>query len=271
MGILLCAPGINQEAARFLILSMNRLQRSFEYEFLPFDAGDRFLEPFCDAKRLDRQTVRGNVAEFLERFTGATSALSERYRLREAPPDYCVLISVATFTDNYYSMRQKGMSIMALGNWQRVMAPPSLLEFVQTLLVRESVAAISPSLRSSVHLGTKGCLCDFTPALNEVRYKVMVGFICSHCQAALESDGLSDIIPDVQLMLSKEWLGTPTDPETPAGILFHLGYDLFVTKGLRATPWEAMRSSVRQEGVKQVVSIAGALLIAALIVALGLK
>jgi hypothetical protein len=43
-------------------------------------------------------------------------------------------------------------------------APPErfvILEFIITLIMRESIAFVSPSLRGSEHLGTKGCLSDF--------------------------------------------------------------------------------------------------------------
>jgi hypothetical protein len=81
--------------------------------------------------------------------------------LKEAPPERFVLVTMAQFADNYISMRQGSLGMLALGNWKRNMAPPSILEFIITLIMRESIAFVSPSLRGSEHLGTKGCLSDF--------------------------------------------------------------------------------------------------------------
>lgn len=96
-----------------------------------------------------------------------------KFDLNETPPDYFILITMASFSDNHYAVRNKGLSILSLGNWQRVMAPPSLLEFITTLILQEFVAAVySPAPQSLFHFGTKGCLFDFTPIINDVRYKV---------------------------------------------------------------------------------------------------
>jgi hypothetical protein len=268
---LLCASKINAEAARFLVLAMNQEQDAFEYEFLPIDTGDEFLIPFCSDSALDHAAVRNDVIPFLSRFDAYLRGQAAYFGLQEGPPDYFVLISTATFTNNYYSLREGRLGIIALGNWKRFMAPPSLLEFVLTLLIRESVGAMSQSLRAPVHLGTKGCLFDFTPSLQDVRGKVFNGFICAHCRAALAAEGLSDLTLQLERLLRRKWLGRPTDPETPAGIAFHLGYDLFVTKGLRATPWESVKSTARHEGTKQLATVLGAALIAMLLLILGLR
>lgn len=54
-----------------------------------------------------------------------------------------------------------------------------------------------------------------------------------------------------------------------------LGHDLFIVKGLKPTAWETLRSTLMQDGVKQLLtlgsSIIGAVAIATLLVLLGLK
>jgi hypothetical protein len=271
IGVLLCARDVNEAALSFLVLCMNCQQESFQYEFLPPKPDDEFLNPLYGTAELHRDDVRAKARSFCQQYRDYLVDFSERYKLREPPPGYFVAITTARFTDNYYSMREGDLSIIALGNWKRGMAPPSLLEFVLTLLVREAVAAASRSLRSSIHLGTKGCLFDFTPHLSEVRQKVLHAFICAYCRAALEADGLPELASELESVLGRQWLGTPTEPSTPAGIASNLGYNLFVTKGLKATPWEAFKSTVRQESATQLVTVAGVLLVAVLLVVLGLK
>ncbi len=271
IGLLLCARDVNEAALSFLVLCMNCQQTSFQYEFLPFEPDDEFLTPLYNGLELDRDDVRAKARAFGQRYRDYLGGLSERHRLREPPPGYFVAITTARFTDNYYSMREGDLSIIALGNWKRGMAPPSLLEFVLTLLVRESVAAASRSLRSSIHLGTKGCLFDFSRSLSDVRQKVLNGFVCAYCRAALEADGLPELADELEVLLRRQWLGTPIEPNTPAGIVSNLGHDLFVTKGLKATRWEALKSTLRQESATQMVRIAGVLLVAVLLVVLGLK
>ncbi len=256
IGVLLCARDVNEAALYFLVLCMNREQTSFQYEFLPYEPDDELLGPLHAGIELDRVDVQAKASAFCQRYRDYLEDLNEDHRLSESPPGYFVAITMARFTDNYYSVRRGNLSILALGNWKRSMAPPSLLEFVLTLLVRESVAAASCSLRTSIHLGTKGCLFDFTPFLSQVRQKVLNGFVCAYCRAALEADGLRELAAELETVLRRQWLGTPTEPNTPAGIASNLGHDLFVTKGLKATPWEVFRSTLRQESAKQVVALA---------------
>jgi len=193
----------------------------------------------------------------------------------ELPTGHFILLSMACFNDNYYTTRKNGLAILALGNWEASMAPPSLIEFIYTLILRESVAFISSSLSGSVHLGTKGCLCDFTASLSEVRLKVLNGFVCSYCRAALQSDGFALLPDELVHILGKDWIGTSTDPRTPAGIAANLGYNLFITKGLTTTRRERIRTLLTEEVLKQFIANVGAIitgiLIAYLLIRFGLK
>ncbi len=102
-----------------------------------------------------------------------------------------ILITLSCFTKNYYNLREHGLSILALGNWKSWMAPPSIVEFILTLVLREAIISVSPTLQGSVHLGTKGCLCDFSASLEDTKFKVLDGFVCSYCRAALQTDGFA--------------------------------------------------------------------------------
>jgi hypothetical protein len=196
---------------------------------------------------------------------------NEQMGLSEEPPNRFVVVSQCRFDDNYYSARRGGASVLALGNWKRAMAPPSFVEFVQALLVREAVAALCPSLSGSVHLGTKGCLCDFTEHLGDARQKVLHGYICHHCRSSMEADGEPTLADTVTHLLDREWLGQSTSPRSPAGVMASLRYDLFTAKGRQETPREAFLTALRQEGAKQIATGIGALVLAVLLFILGLK
>ncbi len=277
IGIILADMGkVNVQVLKFLVLHMNTLQQTFEFEFLP-TYEDEFLQKLSKQTSVDRNEIKGAVPLFLDRYQKYLQEEVAVYRIKdvELPTDHLILLSMACFNDNYYTTRKNGLAILALGNWEASMAPPSLIEFIYTLILRESVAFISSSLSGSVHLGTKGCLCDFTAPLSEVRLKVLNGFVCSYCRAALQTDGFAILADELVHILGKDWIGTSTDPRTPAGIAANLGYDLFITKGLKASKWEIMLTLLQQEGVKQLISIVGAvlqfILIALLILWLGLK
>ena len=268
IGVLLCAKDVTEPALRFLVLQMNCLQSSFEFEFLPVPDDDPFIRNMSSRSTLYRKGVRDAIPSFVQRYQRYLYDQISAFKLREQPPENIVIVSLIRFDDNYYSMREGPVSVLALGRWERAMAPPSLLEFVLTLLMREAVAVVSPSMRGSVHLGNKGCLFDFTRSLSEVRQKVLLGFVCTYCRNALESDGFPLLASQMERVLSKEWLGKPTDPDSPSGIASKLGHDLFITKGLKPTPWESVQITMRQEGVKQLITVFGTVLAGVLLAAL---
>lgn len=151
------------------------------------------------------------------------------------------------------------------------MAPPSIFEFIITLLLRQAASFAAPSLSKSIHLGTKGCLFDFTAELSDARYKALQGYVCSVCRALLKRDGVPHIADEVVGVLSMNWLGKLDDARSPTAIVAKLGYNLFWTQGIRPTWWEAVRGSLRDEGTKELVKLLGGLILAALLIWLGLK
>jgi hypothetical protein len=77
--------------------------------------------------------------------------------------------------------------------------------------------------------------------LSEVRQKVLGAFVCAYCREALSRDGLPGLADELAVVLRMDWLGKPSDPASLLGMASELGYDLFLTKGPRATPWESFK------------------------------
>jgi len=137
--------------------------------------------------------------------------------------------------------------------------------------MREAVASICPNLRSSIHLGTKGCICDFTESLDEARIKVLSAFLCSYCSTTLATAGYLNAPVEIRHVLGKKWFGKIDDPASPAAITAKLGHNLFLTKGLKATWGERAVATLQEEGIKQLIGVPGAIVIAAILLWLGLK
>jgi hypothetical protein len=148
---------------------------------------------------------------------------------------------------------------------------PHPFEFVQVLLVREVVGILCPSLEGSVHLGTKSCLMDFTPNLGDARQKIIAGYVCHFCTTHMQGDGHPQLLGIVSHLMNREWLGLPTDPRSPAGVAANLGANLFIVKGLRATPRERFTAILREEAAKQIVAAIGLIAVAAILVLLGIR
>jgi hypothetical protein len=262
---------MNVAALQYLILAMNKEQTLFQFEFYRLYSATPLLELLGSERTMGRAQAKALMPEFAIQARAYIDLSNSQFGLLEEPPGRFVIISQCCFDDHFYSARRAGVSVLALGDWRRAMAPPSFVEFVQALLVREAVAALCPSLSGSVHLGTKGCLQDFTEDLGDARQKVLRGYVCHHCRTLMTNDGQPTLADTVTHLLDRDWLGQPTNPRSPAGVMANLRYDLFTIRGRKETVTELFRTTLRQEGIKQVATTTVTLMIAALLFFLGLK
>jgi hypothetical protein len=263
---------LNVAALKYLIVHLNTLQRSFEFEILTSKVDDPLIGFLGKKGILNRDKCREMLSAFRSRVIDHVAEESKAYQLADdSPPLGIVLITMARFSDGHYGLKSESVQVQALGDWDRQMAPPSIFEFIITLLLRQSVGFAAPSLSKSIHLGTKGCIFDFNADLSDARYKALHGYVCSVCRARLRNDGVEHIADEVVRVLDMQWLGTLADPHCPAGIVAKLGYNLFLTQGIRPTLWETVRAGLRDEGTKELVKLIGGVLLAGLLIWLGLK
>lgn len=260
------------DTLRYLITHMNAVQSSVEFELYepPPTADLELLELLTSGSRVSREQARDLLPNSVDLMAQRLGRMMQSLSEQELPHRF-VFVANSTFDDNYFSARRGRGSILAMGSWRTYMAPPSLVEFVLTLVIREVGATASPSLSGSVHLGTRGCLFDFDPVLSHVRYKVLNAFICRSCRSKLTADNSPTLIEDLLLLLSRQWLGKRSDAGTPAHISARLGHDLFTTKSLVPTTWETAKSTLQAEWLRTLLQIVGAILVALLVVLLGLK
>jgi hypothetical protein len=211
------------------------------------------------------------TGNFFANYSNKISAGNNAYRLGEHTCEHIMIITLAHFTDHYYSWTGEQVGIIALGDWEKRMAPPSLLETIITLLLSESVLFLNKSYRQLYHFGTKGCVFDFNSSIDDIKLKTLQGFVCSHCRDILNEGGHRDFADELTSILSKKWLGSLTDPSSPSTIIAKLGYNMFVTKGLKPSFWEILQGTLQQDIPKQIINIIGTIILALLLLYLGLK
>lgn len=272
IGILLADLGrLNTKALKYLVLHMNSQQRVFQYEFLDCDHKDDFIKKLRRRKKANREAIKQEIPDFIDRHIDYVRQNVAGSSTQESPPNYFVLITLAKFNDHYYTTRRNDLSILALGNWKKWMAPPSILEFFLTLIVRESIAAISPSLHGSIHLGTKSCAMDFTWHLADARLKVLHGFICDLCRERLGNDGFPTLAQEMLPLLKRDWLGRSTDPNSAAAVTSKLGFNLFTTRGFEPSFLETVLKAFQKEGVTEFIKVIVGIIFFILLSILGYK
>ncbi len=166
IGILQCISRFDDSALRYLILRANSYQNAFQFEFLPFNDQDEFIAPLLGSGVVGRNWIIANMGSFFLRQRDYLRSISEAYGRTDEPPRHFQLISEASFRDNYFYTSDTRVAVIALGGWERSMSPPSILEFIQALVLQDAVFGVCPEL--STHLGTRGCLFDFCAQLSDV-------------------------------------------------------------------------------------------------------
>jgi hypothetical protein len=256
---------------KYFLLLLNRLQRTCQYEIHDIHDKDVFLLSLV-AERHSAKRAKDGLADFEARFRGHLEQRNNFYGLANAPPDQFVLITGATLSDRYYLIRRGQTTMLALGLWKKYMAPPSLAEFLQLLVLRASYSDLEGQVWNQMHLGNRACLFDFTPNLADARLVVLAGVgVCHDCERALKVDGFQEAASEIRRIASREWCGTITEVGSPAHVMARLGCDLFLTKGFEASFLERAKRILMDDGLKEFLKISLALLLAWLLIQLGLK
>ncbi|MBV9930788.1 MAG: hypothetical protein JO013_07570 [Alphaproteobacteria bacterium] len=271
----ICLVGIESatsDALRFLITHCNELQRSFEFELIPLNPGDPLVQQLKAPRAITADAKFNSLVEgFAGRQKAFESRLADAFDLKPCSHPSYVIISLARFTNGFYAWGRNETEIIALGGWERAFAPPSLAEYALTITLRLAASSAVPALESERHLGTLGCLMDFNQSLDTVRFKVLNSFICADCRRVLSAGRGDQAYKDLLLLLGKTWLGESQNALSPAGICRKLGYDLFLTRGIKPSWWETVSGKLLGDAVTETIKLVAALLLALLLLRLGLK
>ncbi len=261
------------DSLKYLVLYQNVIQQSFEFQFLPIPEDDKFLSNLTSDKPVSRSSVEKDVDDFLDLYRKWLADQADDYDLsgnsHQLP---IVILTTAKFDDNFFLTGEpgQGWGIIALGNWERYMASPSIVEFFLNLLLSLTIDfACERNLPQ--HQGTRGCISDFTVDLSDARYPILSGFICAECCSVMATGHSEQLAKDAKLLLGKDWLGSVANPSNVATTAKKLGYDLFHTKGISPTAMERARAVLVEESTKTAFRILGAIVIVALLLFLGLE
>jgi hypothetical protein len=176
--------GATEAALKYLVLYQNILQGSLEFSFLPVPQESALLEGLRASEssgRLDASVVTLEMPQFYSEYMQWATERAGRSGVLFDVPDVLIVLSRARFSNRYYFIGEDKWSIIALGDWDAIMAPPSVVESILTLLVEIGLIAACGEDWPRSHNETKGCLFDFTASLKEARYKALTGFICAPC------------------------------------------------------------------------------------------
>ena len=263
--------GMDVRALKYLILFQNTIQSSFEFQFIPVDPSSKFVGLLNSRELMSSALVREEGDRFIVEHKRWLDSQADGYALRRSYPEGIIFLSTCRFSDNYFFIGGNGWDVIALGNWKRVMAPPSIVEFFLTLTLRASIDIACRDARPARHQSMKGCLFDFSAIVSDARYSVLTGYLCGSCCRTLADSRSAEVVQDAKLLLDKKWLGEAMQPTTVSSNVKKLGYDLFHTSGVKQTFVERVIAAAEKEVVANTFKLFFGVLIAVLLLWLGLK
>jgi hypothetical protein len=276
IGVVFAAfPAKDTAPYKYFTLLLNHLQRSCEYELFDLDETDEFVRLLEKPDNVDGDLMLVNADKARDALKSCGDRLRARIRsdidlhdLAIEQPDQIVVVSGVTLSDYHYLIRRESTTMLALGQWDRFMAPPSLAEFLQLLLLRAPYSALEGHVWNKIHMGNRACIFDFTENLENTRFMALAGVgVCANCEAALVLDGFPNAPAEIRKVAAREWRGDRLAAGTPANIMAHLGYDLFLTRGFEPNFSERLRETFSSDGIKEFIKFMYAVVLAWLIFA----
>lgn len=270
--VLVAFPHEKSTAFKYFLLLLNRLQRTFEFAFYEAPSDDPLNAWLGSGNVLSANETREQLLGFADRLHLSAEEQINAFDLSSSYPSQIVIISLATLSNYHFLIRRRHVSLLALGEWDRSMAPPSAAEFLQVAVLRAAYSALEGGAWNSIHLGTRSCIFDFTDNLEDTRFMTLTGLgVCEECETALMRDGLAKSAVEIREVVNRSWLGSRSVPGTPANIMAQFGYDLFLTKGFTSTLRERVKQLLAEDAAKEFIKIVFAMLLAGLLFWLGWK
>ena len=117
VGVILGELGkLNVPALKYLILHLNTLQRTFEFEFLDIDPLDPLIAQLRPGEVVDRENCRGMLQNFHHRLVERITREQQDYNLvDQSIPDGFVLVTMARFSDEHYGLKSENVQVQAFG------------------------------------------------------------------------------------------------------------------------------------------------------------
>jgi hypothetical protein len=245
---------LDKRAFQYLLLSLNKNQTLFEFEihdhkiFNKGPKGKKLLNLDLDEKsnlkrQLDARLLEyGNIVADIIKDPENELPLSS-FKM----PDYKIIIIEKIVKNEFYTNfdGEQTLGIIAIRAWRKKYAPPSVLEFLLSSVIGTTIDLIGASCKVDAnwnpHIATRGCIQDFNYEVENARNSVLINHICSSCREKAESIFGKDSYSELKEILSKDWLGNPSEFGTIAyNLKRYFSYDLLKTKGLRASRLEIL-------------------------------
>ncbi len=235
----LSEPNFDENALKFMLLSLNKTQDHFQFEFPEIDekkypiqsSGPSFLRTINPI-----YLKKDNLYDLFPKIK--TKCNSENY--------YVGIMNVGIESNLFWDCRDNA-AIITTDAWERLFAPPSVFEYLIHSIIAAIVQMASETEGSKLinsHRETKGCLLDYTYFKEDYKVKIPLGNICDECTKQIMDILGKDYLMSIQKMVSRDWIG---EVETVGSIAYEMKkffrVDLNKDTGFYKSTWSKVKES----------------------------
>lgn len=260
----------NSAALRYALLRLNTAQTFAEFEIvydLPRDC--EFLQNASVGRTFPRKSIKKEAGAFQRKLEEIIKTPSNLARTHTLCDRYVAICNLKLEDNHYLISTDTRLRILAVGGWSNRLAPPSLLEFIIFNCLKQAVRAAF-NIHTKSHLSARGCLFDFNEALENARNGILIGHICSECEASLSAGG-DDRWTEIRQLIGGRWLGDPSDPFSAYNELNRLGYRAFQASGVEDTWFQKLINSIQGKAAEEITRYALLFIVLFLALKLGLE
>lgn len=243
-------PDYNEEALRYFLLSINKIQKYYEFVFPEIQSKNNNLEFYYTTKHYEKD----------ELFSSYKSHAS-KYFYFEQKPDYIINIISSAIGENLFFICDKNISFITTNNWERTFSPPSLFEYLLHCIMASLLFMNEKISISSSHRETRGCCLDFTYYKMDDRVDIALGYICDSCKEKILQAANKDYLEEIEHIISRKWIGELNQSESVAhNLKKFFNFNINKDSGFNKTTWEKVIEHFYEIPKGIILLIAGAII-----------
>ncbi len=226
-------PEFNIYAFKYFMLSVNKLQNTYEFFFSETE-GNHIKNEENEAKK-------------------CIKVLNKVVEKESVKSDYTIAIIRSSIKHDYFAWPDKKCAVITTNHWEKYFAPPSLFEYLLNtiyyclfssgvkLLTKDQIESISESI-TDTHYETIGCLFDFVYDKFDNRLGIALGYICDLHKAGLVEYYGQEFVDESLFIIERKWIGNLDEKNSVAYNLKHnFKFNIYKDSGFNKTFWDLIK------------------------------
>jgi hypothetical protein len=242
--LLLNKPNLEALGLKYMILSLNKMQSCFEFEF-PETTGYPTGYPMEETDYNDPDVPLFNFEKIVKE--------------KDLKGDYFIGVVSGQIGNKWFWGQKGSFGVVTTVDWKKQFAPPSVLEYVIHCVVSLLMVMSDETGRIQSHHPTRGCCLDYTVLKEEDKIDIGLGYICDECKSRIKQNIGEKYLECFEKMHSMKWLGYVEEKGTVANDLKrYFRIDLNKDTGYSKTRRERMTDGIKDITRQVTVSVLAA-------------